>query len=278
MIDGDLQRRVERLIRGERRTEDLDRLYLGLRERAFGKASVREIGDFVAHRSEREKGAVTARVRDVFVSLHSWARGLMGHIPSLPELRKVAAANLRIATDAQLQNRLALRRQVVASVLEQGIRKLEAGKRPTDREARVINYLGSAFIWNQAFTANEVLTDLVHVLGQHKLLRAPVKESFSAIAPFLALYVITLMHGSAIMLEDDQRAELFATHNNERRFLEVKARLIVTDFTKPLIAPVCIFWTELEADRWCASDLREHVDAWNGPLEIDADGLLTFLR
>lgn len=277
MIDADLKRRVDRLLRGERRTEDLDRLYLGLRERAFGRASVREIGDFVAHRSEREKGPVTARVRDIFVSLHSWARGLMGYVPSLPELRKVAAANLRIATDVQLQNRLALRRQVVTSVLEQGIRKLEAGKRPTEREARVVNYLGSAFIWNQAFTADEVVSDLVLVLVQHKLLRSSDTESFGEIATFLALYVITLMHGSAITLGNGERAELFATHNNKQRFLEVKAQLIVTDFAKPLIAPVCIFWTELDADRWCSSALRKNIEAWTGPLEIDAEGLLASL-
>lgn len=277
MIDADLQRRVDRLLRGERRTEDWDRLYLGLRERAFGRASVREVGDFVAHRGEREKGPVTARVRDIFVSLHSWARGLMGHVPSVPELRTVAAANLRIATDAQLQSRLALRRPVAASVLEQGIRKLEIGKRPSDREARVINYLGSAFIWNQAFTADEVLDDLVHVLEQHKLLRASDREGFKTLAPFLALYVITLIHGSTITLGNDERAELFASRNNTKGFLEVKARLIVMDLAKPMIAPVCIFWTELAADRWSAPDLLGDAQAWNGPLEINAEGLLASL-
>ncbi len=155
MIDAELQRRVERLARGEKRTDDLDRLYLAMRDRAHGRASVREIGDFVAHRGERDKGPVTSRVRDIFVSLHSWAAGMMGRIPTVSQARRVAAANLRIATDTQLDSRLSLRRNVVASVLEQGFRKIEQGKHLTERERGVVNYLSAAFIWNQVFTDEE---------------------------------------------------------------------------------------------------------------------------
>ena len=49
------------------------------------------------------------------------------------------------------------------------------------------------------------------------------------------------------------------------------------NFAKPMIAPVCIFWTELAADRWSAPDFLNDVEAWNGPLEINADGLLASL-
>jgi hypothetical protein len=274
MINKDLEGRVDRLLRGERRTDDLDRLYLGLRDRAFGRASVREIGDFVAHREQREKGPVTNRVRDIFISLESWVRGVEGQLPTIPELRKVAAANLRIATDTQLQTRVALRRQTASSVLEQGIRKLEKGIYPTPRERRVIDYLGSAFIWNQAFTAAEAGAELIQVLRQHRLLRAEGAADFEAAFPFLALYVVTLMHGSTVLMENEARAELFASRDNRQGFLEVKARLVVQGLSKPVIAPACIFWTELEAKRFCQPTLLADQGAWDHPLEIDPQGLL----
>jgi len=225
MIDVDLQRRVVRLTRGERRTADLDRLFLGLRERAYGRASVREIGDFVAHRGQREKGPVTTRVRDIFISFENWTRGLLGQVPTLDVVKRVAAANLRIVTDEQLQARLALRRKVVTSVLQQGFQKLEHGGQLTDRERLIINYLGGAFIWNQTFTDTEVLSDLVFVLLKHKLLHDDDRMAFEKIASFLTLYVLTLMHGSTVLLDGGTRAELSAGFWNDQRHLEVKAEL-----------------------------------------------------
>ena len=278
MIDAEMLRRVERLLRGDNRTDDLDRLYLSLRDRAHGRASVREIGDFVAHRDERDKGPVTSRVRDMFISLHSWAGSLLGRIPTLDQARKVAAANLRIATDAQLQHRLSLRRPVVASVLEQAFRKLKQGRQLTDRERRVANYLGSAFIWNQVFTDEEVEADLAFVLERLKLLKHEDLTRLRAVAPFLTLYVITLLHGSAIRLDGLGRAELFATYSNDQQQLEVKARLIIIDVGKPMIAPVCIFWTGLTAARWCDPVLLGSPEEWAGPLEINSVGLLAGMR
>jgi len=279
MIDADLDRRVKRLVRGERRTDDIDRLFLALRERSHGRASIKEIGDFVAHRDQREKGPVTQKVRDIFVSFHSWARISVARLPfTLADIRKVSEANLRIATDAQIQARLGLSRGVAKSVLEQALRKAEKGKDGTDRERRTVDYFGSAFIWNPAFTDAEVLDDLVHILGTAGLLDAADRAAFSAVAPFLALYVVSLMHGSAVILEDGGRADLVAGFANDQGRLEVKARLIYGDLGKPIFAPVCIFWTTLLGREHCAEPLIDDPTHWEGPIEIDAAGKLAPLE
>lgn len=44
MIEDDLRLRAKRLIRGDRRIEDIDRFYLDLRERTHGRASFLSIG------------------------------------------------------------------------------------------------------------------------------------------------------------------------------------------------------------------------------------------
>lgn len=275
MIDADLDRRVKRLVRGECRTDDLDRLFLALRERSYGRASTREIGDFVAHRDQREKGPVTQKVRDIFTSFQTWVRISVERLPfTLADIRKVSEANLRIATDDQIQARLGLTRNVAKSVLEQALRKAEKGKDGTDRERRTVDYFGSAFVWNPAFTDAEVLDDLAHVLTKAGLLDPTDGAAFSAIAPFLALYVVSLMHGSAVLMEDGGRADLVAGFANDQGRLEVKARLTLADFKKPIFAPVCIFWTALIGSEHCAQTLLDDPSGWEGPIEIDAAGKL----
>jgi hypothetical protein len=53
------------LLSGRHLVHDLDRLFLAQRDRGHERESFREIGDFVAHRDERQKGLVTQTCRDV---------------------------------------------------------------------------------------------------------------------------------------------------------------------------------------------------------------------
>jgi hypothetical protein len=104
MIDDDLRLRAGRLLTGQHRVEDLDRLFLGQRDRHHGKESFREIGDFVAHRAERQKGLVTQVARDVFTSVSIWSLGFRDKKPSKSDIVRAAQANYRLALDQQLKN------------------------------------------------------------------------------------------------------------------------------------------------------------------------------
>lgn len=277
MLDEDLSRRLSRLLRGGRRCDDLDRLFLGLRERPGARASVREIGDFVAHRGQREKGLVTDRARDILTSLESWLRISVGGGPvARDEVRKVAEANLRNASEAQLSTRLGMTRAVAKSVLVQGFKKLKNGRGATPREVRTIDYLGGAFIWNPAFTQEALIDDLLHMLKEAGLLKKADQDSFRSLSAFVALYVVTLMHGSSVLL-DTGRADLIAGFANKEGHLEVKARLSLAGHPKPVFATFCLFWTTLGAATHCAPALLEEGACWACPLEIDADGRLAFL-
>lgn len=77
MPDHMMRARVERLIRGDVREDDLTRLFLFARDRCDGSECVQEIGDFVAHHSERTKGVVTQTVRDwaAIVGCRPWVPG-----------------------------------------------------------------------------------------------------------------------------------------------------------------------------------------------------------
>jgi hypothetical protein len=246
-----------------------------MRERSGVRASIREIGDFVAHRAEREKGPVTQRARDVFTSLESWLRISVLRQPfTLEDIRRTAEANLRNATDVQLQERLGLKRVVAKSVLTQGLNKAAKGKQGTSRERRTVDYLGSAFIWNPAFTDIEVIEDLIAILNEAGLVRKADHASFHDLSNFVALYVLTLLHGSTIVMENGARATLFAGSANGEGRLEIKANLAVAEFKKPIFAPTCVFWTRLLAAEHCAPTLLDPPAQWTCPIEIGVDGKL----
>lgn len=275
MLDQDLSRRIARLLRGERRCEDLDRLFLALRDRPGARSSVREIGDFVAHRDQREKGPVTQKARDIFISLQSWIRiSVLCEPFTLADIRRVAEANLRVATDAQLAARLGLKRAVVKSVLAQALKKLEQGREATSRERRTVDYLGGAFIWNPAFTDTALIDELEHILAEAGLLRKADRAAFGQLSEFIALYAVTLMHGSAVVLENGDRAQLVAGFDNDQRCLEVKAMLTVHDVKKPVSAATCLFWTTLPSAAHCAPAMLKDESQWAGPLQLDSDGRL----
>lgn len=273
----ELRQRVERYLRGDCRVADLDRIFLGLRDRCHGLASIREIGDFVAHRDQREKGAVTDTVRDIHLSLDSWLHQGEGRFPDLAKAKRICAANLRTATDAQLGARLGLRREVVKSVLTQAIKKIEANRfeKVTKREQAVFNYLAGAFIWNPAFTDEQVGGDLAAFLTKTGALRPEERAAFDANHDFLALYVTALMHDSAVVMDDGSRFELFAGFDNDQRRIEVKARIELAGWGKRVTAPVCIFWTSLIGTDHCSDDLAAIPGKWSGAIEIDPSGRLT---
>lgn len=272
----ELRQRVERYIRGDRRVEDLDRIFLGLRDRCYGLISIREIGDFVAHRDQRDKGPVTETVRNIHLSLDSWLHQGEGRFPDLAKAKRICSANLRTATDAQLDARLGLRRDVVKSIVAQAIKKMEADRfeKVTKREQAVFNYLAGAFIWNPAFTDDQVSEDLATVLTKAGALLPQERAAFDANHAFLALYVTALMHDSAVVMDDGSRFELFAGFDNDQMRIEVKARIELAGWGKRVTAPVCIFWTKLIGTEHCSDALANMPGKWAGAIEIDPSGRL----
>ena len=272
MKSTELRQRVERYIRGDCRVADLDRIFLGLRERCYGLPSIREIGDFVAHRDQ----IAGVEVRDIQLSLESWLNQGKGRFPDLAAARRISAANLRTATDKQLAARLGLRREVVKSVLTQAIKKMEADRfeKVTQRERSVFNYLSGAFVWNPAFTDVQVAEDLATVLTKAGALFKHERDAFNANRAFLALYVTALMHESTVVMDDGSRFDLIAGFANAENRIEVKARIELAGWSKAVTAPVCVFWTELIGSEHCSEDLAAVPGAWSGAIEIDSSGRL----
>lgn len=282
MIDDDLRFRAKRFLGGRRRVEDLDRFYLDLRERTHGRASFREIGDFVAHRGERNRGPVTQVARDVITSVTVWSLGFRGKKATYPELVQAAWANFRLATDAQLKDRCGLERPAVKAILDRVLPGLESGtpiKNLGDDELRVLLYLGNHFIWKPAFTDDEVVRDFCDVLTLNKIISEDDRPAILAERGFICLYALIRMHGTAIALKDGTNAPLLAGYANKHGILEVKVQIEFNDGPKPISAPVCMFATTLRPEDHCDASLLAMPDdylarIWRTPLEIGDDDKL----
>ena len=279
MLDEDLRHRARRLLAGDHRIVDLDRLLLGLRSRAGPQACFREIGDFVAHRDVREKGLITQVGRDVFTSVNVWSLKMRGRDPSLADIARAAEANCRLASNEQLQDGCGCQRPTAKQRLRRALAKVEQGVRPTDKEIRVLDYLGNRFIWRPAFTSAQLAAEFREVLLRTGIVDLSDPDMAEQTRAFLALYALSLMHGSAIILEDGQRARLFAGFANRQRCLEVKVEIIFAELSKPLMTPICLFLTDLAPEAHCAPALLEPYEPmlfthWNFPIDLESDGKL----
>lgn len=109
------------------------------------------------------------------------------------------------------------------------------------------------------------------VLRDAGLITKADQRRLPAIGPFIALYVIALMHGAAILLDDGGRIDLRAAPDAEER-LVVRASFVFPDMPKPVYAPICIFYTEYHAKDFVSQELLDDLEGWAGPLDIDRAG------
>lgn len=284
LIDEDLRGRVRRLLTGPHQVHDLDRVFLALRDRAHGRESVREIGDFVAHREERQKGIVTQTGRDIFTSIDVWSLSFRGQKPSLGDIVRAAWANFRLASNSQLELGCGLRRSTVQGRLKSGLSKLERGQALAKQEIRVVKYLGNRFVWKPAFTDEQLFTEFRDVLSLNSIIVDADIPALGGIKTFLTLYAICCMHGSAVLLENGIRAELLAGFFNQKRCLEVKMQVRFDDGPKPIMVPICLFLTSLQPEDHCEAQLLElgingqPLLGWSEPVEVGIDGRLHLVR
>ncbi|WP_432343909.1 hypothetical protein WMC41_13520 [Shinella yambaruensis] len=277
MRNTDIKRRVDRIARGTGRHEDFVNIFLFFRTHHCGRLSVRDVGDFIAHREERGRGEVTDRARDMLLSCRHWLLTENGITPSLEDIKEAVQATLRVATEKQIKDAVGLDKGQAKAALKTALSKAEDGGVLKDKERRVLNYLGRTFIWNVAYTDVSLMEDLVHVLKFHDYLDDADAIRFREARTFLALYVIATLHGTPLTMKTEA-VTLRATFRQETKQLGLKAELPVANLGKPISASVFLFSTELAAAEHCDPSLLDTAN-WTGlPLEVSSEGKLAVIE
>ena len=167
--------------------------------------------------------------------------------------------------------------------MRSALEKINRQEAPTATEIKVLNYLGNRFIWKPAFTSEQLFGDFKEVLTRNNIVAKTDIAILNEAEAFVSLYALSVMHGSTIVLDDTNKARLYAGFANRDGFLEIKVEILFSELSKPLMAPVCLFLTDLRAEGHCDPDLGASADtalfnSWNFPIDIDRDNRLCRIR
>lgn len=276
MLLEDHKRRVARLLRGERQTTDLDRLFVDLRMSQPGRASVQEIGHFAAHRNERDMGISHTRANAIQTSARIWYRQLDGIQPTVDELRDAGCANLTIIPEEQIRLKLGIPRQTARQSFSKGIKKLKAERLLKARELEIVNFFGLSMMWQIAFDDSTLLSDFMELLILEGSLTMAEKPKFENLSTFVSLYALAIMHGAKLKMADEEMTQLRLAASESEGLLRIKADIPLSKLGKPVTISVPIFETSLLAATYCDPSVltfRESVV----PVEVSSGRLVALI-
>ena len=172
--DAALRIRVERLMHGEFKVEDLTTLFLAPRDRAGGRQSIVEVGAFVAHREERYKGIVTDAVRDFFARIRfvveSYERPPKAHDlpPYVAEFLKASARHMdyTAAKKTTTYTRINVGKALpgLLSHIRSSNGRCYLWPSVTDDELKLFDFLAGTMRFKPLFTEAELFRDFTDAL------------------------------------------------------------------------------------------------------------------
>jgi hypothetical protein len=268
MIDRSLRTRASRLLRDSYQAEDLTTLLLALRQFDGIGETLKEVGDFVAHRVERNKGIVTKGVQDFFVSTRFHFPRIVKASPiDLTDLPAdiVAAmwATFRRTDSREIKKKTGLKRQdaeKALSALEKRVIIL-GGRRalawPTETDIVLIKFLACVFVSKPAFDDRKLHREFVDALVQKSLIEAREAGRLASIRAPLALYTVACMHECHVDLGDGTHAKLAASPGIEDKeaCIQVIASFKVISDGKAGQVMFPIFRTDIPPKDGCNPDI-----------------------
>jgi len=277
-VDKDLRVRVNRLISGDQRAEDLVRIFLDLRGRSYGKPCFREIGDFIAHRDERSKGLVTQTARHMFTSMNVWSMKLRKIDATIEDILDAAKANLFLATDQQLDDMVGCQRGSAKGKLKRIQKKWKQRSGFTKTEMDFIDGLGNAFVWRPVFTGDSLFFEFCDVLKKNNIASSEDVISLNSARSFIILFALVNMHGCRIHISDTMKAEVLVGFKKNENYLCAFLEVKFEELKLPISIPVALFMSDLNPVEVCSSNLQVTDDAfpntWDCSIEIGHDGKL----
>lgn len=284
--------RVVRLLRGEFRPDDLASLFLFARDHCDGRETVAEIGHFVAHHSERNKGITTRSTRDWFsvARYHMWYfRPEAGgeHITDLGRLPPAAPDYFKIAVPRIpakfLKERTGLRaakaHEMLCDLAPQ-LTQVDGGcwRVPnviTQSLAELISCVSSMITVRPAFEPSRLTEEFFATLKSNALItNDEVHKHRDAIDPLLQLFAVSIMHNCVVQIKTGQTTQLQARAGPMEKEIKVDALVPVDD--GPFLA-ASMFTAKLDPAVHCQPELLTSPQ-WDFEIELTPDRLLARLQ
>lgn len=278
-MNNGMRARVERLLSGELKTEDITRIFLFAREHCDGRRTVKEIGDFVAHHTERNQGLMTAAVR-------GWSAIALFHGTALRENRPFTrnrlpnyfpiyldATSLRIDQKwarsqaamslSELRNSVkSLNRRLISNA--DGSLSLPSGL--SQREVKLVDALCNVAVVQPAFTADKLISELAETLKSNALLKRKEFDAFLRYKDVIALFAVTLMHNCTIRITDTTTTMLKLSAGEE---IEIVSSISIDEKKNgAVLLASALFSTNIAPSDACDLKLLQEQKPWEFDLEL----------
>jgi hypothetical protein len=277
--DHGLRARVERLLRGDFRSDDLTRLFLYARGQCDGRESIQEIGDFVAHHSERTKGIVTLTVRDWFATVRFKGGRAIGETIDGHKLPSIFPAFLwasqRRLSHQTIKKNTGLSKaeadKLVPIVINKLIRLHDGNfyvtPGHTKKEIELINCLVNYIVAKPAFNSDRLYDDFAATLKSHGLLHKNELNNFEHLRAAIALYAVTIMHRCRVVIDDAVTTDLIAMGHSGGN-IGVYSLIPADTPLASVRMGTAIFATNLTTASHCEPDLLAIPPPWDFELEV----------
>lgn len=283
---------VERLLRGDFRPSDLTGLFLYARDHCDGRESVSEIGHFVAHYHEPDRGIITRSTRDWVTTARFYSSRFRpeGMVPvdwsALPPSTSdyFNRALLRVAPGL-IKKGTGLPRSAAHQVLE-GVRgrltKNADGTWAlppdlTKLEASVVECACSHMVVKSAFSPDRLVDEFIASLKSNGLItKEEIRDNRVDIDKVVQLFAVSAMHNALIIMEDGSNVQLKGLAGGVGGSkLEVAVR--VETNTPNIFIASAVFTSTLDPNEVCAPDLLTG-EGWDFEVEVSADRRLVPMR
>jgi hypothetical protein len=291
MPDAKSRARVERLLKCDFRPDDLTGLFLYARDHCDGRQSVRDIGDFVAHHNERDKGIVTESTRAWFASarFHASTFGPDGKqaidatkMPAAtPEYFKIAVDRIDPKLITEKTGLRATRaRQILLGVTgrlaENNDGSWALATDLDETEKKVVECVCSVLVAKPAFSADRLCDDFFATLKSNGLItRDELRMHRDQLETLVKLYAVAAMHNCVVQIGDGSTVQLKARPEVTSKEIQVNAA-VPAPGRPGLFWSASIYTAESDPGMHCHPDLLK--SDWDFEIELAPDRRLCSLR
>jgi hypothetical protein len=292
MADAKSRARIERMIAGNFRPDDLMHLFLYARDHCDGREAVVDVGDFIAHHSERDKGLITRSTREWFaVARFHWAtynpgqpRQIDGQkMPPatrdyfLIAVNRIDPASIRKATGLNRSNASQSMNQLAERLTKNadGTWALPADLSGTEQS--LVECVVSLMVVRGAFEPDRLFDDFLATLKSNGLItKEEIRRYRDDLHALVQLYAVSVMHNCVIQIGDGTTTQLKARAEVGSNEIAVNAAVPMVNMPGVFLS-ASMFTAKLDPNIHCHPDLLAQRD-WNFEIEVAPDKRLSPLR
>lgn len=286
MADPKSRARVERLLSGILRQDDLTHLFLYARFHCDNRETVADIGHFIAHQDERDRGITTRSIREWFASaqyiLAPMCPGDRPHFDARA-LPHTAPAFFRISVNRlngeTLKKETGLRRAKAHSMMVDLAARLTENPDGTwalppcsQAEIELVQYVSNRLIVRPAFTGERLLDEFLLTLKSNGLIsKEEIRANYTLLDGAITLYAVASMHQSRVLLEDGSTVELTAHADTESGNISVLTGVpMMVNGSHYITVMSPIFIVGKDPLLHCTEELIK-TGEWHFPIELAED-------